>query len=161
MAEENKTDVLAPEAVQLPDAPSKVTEEEALVACKVLGLKPIRVRRLAKSAIIGRFMEQLGATRVGAGRLMMVDQQIEKGLKLCDRFMGDYPHEPEVIASLMRVRAALTEAMLKSAHTMIKVNKDSGAVDLEMKPLVQAFPANAPINVNTQVNLVAPTENKS
>lgn len=153
-------DVTKAEPVQLPAAPIKITEDEAKEACRALGLKSIRIRRLAKSAIIGKFMEQLGATQIGAGKLLLADYQIEKGIKLCDRFLDDYPHEPAVIASLMKVRLGLTEAMLKSAHTSIKMNVDSGAVS-DMRPLVPSFPPNAPINVNTQVNLVAQPEKES
>lgn len=157
MTDDNPLAVLTPEPVGLPAAPKsegKVTEDEAVAACKALGLKPIRVRRLAKNAVIGKFMAQLGATQIGTGKLLLADQQIEKGLRLCDRFLSDYPHEPEVVSSLMKVRLGLTEALLKSAHTLIKVNKDSGVVS-EFAPPVNAFPPNVPVTVNTQVNLVA------
>lgn len=151
---ETPLDVLKPEHVTLPVAPVKITEEEARTAAKALGLKPVRVRRLSRHAVIGKYMEQLGAAQIGVGKLLVTDQQIEKGIKLCDRFLGDYAHVPEVVASLMRVRLGLTTAMMKAAHTLIKVNVDSGAV-AESQPLVQSFPANAPVHVNTQVNIVA------
>jgi hypothetical protein len=153
MSENNLPAVI--ESVPLPvPADNKVTEDEAAAACKALGLKPIRVRKLSKSAIVGKFMSQLNAAHVGSGRLLIADKEIEKGIKLCDKFLEDYPHEPDVISSLMKVRLGLTEALLKSAHTMIKVNRDSGAVE-EMKPLVPAFAPNQPVQTNVQVNIVA------
>ena len=147
--------------VILPDPKSsKVSYKDAEDACRVLGLKPIRIKKLSKSATIGKFITQLGAVTVGQGKLLVADQQIEKGLKLCDKFLNEYSGDAETIASLMKIRLGLIDAMLKTAHTLIKVNKDSGAVDLEMKPLNQAFPANTPVQNNVQVNVVATREEK-
>lgn len=155
MSDESNTAVVKVEPVGLPTPTgNKVTEEEAVEACRVLNLKPIRIKRLAKSAVVGKFMSQLNAVHIGTGRLLMCDKEIEKGVKLCDKFMGDYAHEPEVIASLMKVRLGLLEAMMKSAHTLIKVNRDSGVVE-DVKPLLAAFPPNQPVQTNVQVNIVA------
>lgn len=150
---ENK--IPPPMRVEMPEPPQpsdgEITESEAIAACRSLGLKTLRVRRLSKHAVIGKFMAQLGATQIGTGKLLLADQQIEKGIKLCDRFLQDYPHEPDVIASLMKVRLGLIDAMIKSANTLIRLNKDSGLIDLETKPMQQAFPAHQPVQQNVQI----------
>lgn len=159
----NSMEVLSPTepmpvAITEAKSPVKVTESDAIAAARVLGLKTVRIKRLASSAVIGQFMAQLGATRIGQGMLLVAEKEIGKGLRLCDRFMRDYPHEPEVLASIMKIRLGLVDAMLKAAHTHIKVNKDSGAVELEMKPQNQAFPANAAVSQAVQINFVAKPE---
>lgn len=139
-------------AVEIARGTKEVTKAELAEYAKATGVTLVKLRSIKKKSVLGQLIDKLGAAQIGTALVMESPDMIQDAIKQCDSMMGDYAHEPDVMAQLMKAKVSLIDLLMKAGQTLIKSKKDAGADMPTAAPLNQPFPAGAPVQINLQVN---------
>lgn len=157
---ENRTfDVAAPVKdeslmqVEVVSGPKPLSDKDLREYAKAAGIAMVKVKTIRKRNIAGDLIQRLGAARHGSWMLFESEEMILEALRQIDKSIDDYPHLPEVVTSLIKIKASLIERWQKAAVAHIKSKKDVAEIPSE-KPLVQPPPMGGPPQQNVQVNVM-------
>lgn len=142
-------DVIEPAGeVEVAGGPKMLSDKDLALYAQATGKEVIKIKELAKRSILGELVQKLGAAKVGSSMLVDGEDMIGEGIKLCDQAIGDYAHEPDVVASLIKARLGFVDLWIKSAQAHIKSKKDSGADEPQGKPQNLPPPPLVPVQIN-------------
>lgn len=121
----------------------KITAREAEESAEIAGLTVVRVRKLEASSKIGKFIEQLGAQRIGRTTLVLAQEEIENGIKQCDDLLAK--SEPgdgmlELCIEVLKIRQAFTDQLIKVGASQMKNEERFLTGPTSQKSLAIPFP---------------------
>lgn len=134
--------------VELVKGPKMLSDSDLELYAEAAGKQVIKIKALAKRSVLGELVQRLGASRVGSSMLVDGEEMIQEGIKLCDNSISDYAHDPDVVASIMKVRLGFVDLWIKSAQSHIKSAKDSGLDKPQEKPQNLPPPPLVPVQIN-------------
>jgi hypothetical protein len=154
-------DVLAePQSDPMPVAinrnPRMIGNKELAEYAKETGVKLVKLKAIKKKALLGELIEKLGAAQYGTAVIFESPEMIQDAIKQCEKMMDDYPHEPDVMAQLMKAKVSLIDLHVKAGQALVKAKKDAAEAP-QVAPQQMAFPAGQPVQVNLQFNNVDKT----
>lgn len=134
----------------------KITRQEAEDAAKDAGLAVIRVKRLEASAKIGKFIDELGAKRIGRTTIVMAQEAIEEAIKQCDEAirMLDGTDDPGPMIEIIRLKTGLTAQLLQAGNSMVK-SEEISAPDSQVNQMRIPLPSGAKIAIVTPTAEIA------
>jgi len=154
-------DILSPpseppkmEEINLPvlagQAPAKLTKDEALVAAQECGLGQLEVGKWGNYAVVGQYLQELGAIKVAAGKFAFNNKQRYDVMRICRRAMR-MTKDPEMIAKLAEQINKLLDSSDSTLKELLKFVHTGKIQEPQDQPRLQLPPRGTPI-VAVQVN---------
>jgi hypothetical protein len=112
-----------PNLPAIPEPEPELTLKEAEAAAADAGLSVLRVRKLKGSSILGRFIEQLGAQRIGRTTLVLAQDAIEAGIVQCDALLAQSNPDDvpvDLLIEVLKIRQAFTDQLIKTGSAQMK-----------------------------------------
>lgn len=133
-------------ATKPPDG-AKITIAEAKRVAKQAGLVGVDARKMAGLAQFGKYLEEIGAEKIGGVYIAFTGEQIRSALEKVDLIGDDAPTDPELQMRANELKKELLKLMLEAGKTMLKVGEPSGPRQ-GPNPMAIPFPPNVAVQIN-------------
>lgn len=143
----------AVEPPALPEFP--VSPQYFDAACKEIGVVKLNMRQLAAFARVGDTAKKLGVIKIGRGKLLAHDDQLDDLLATC-RDVLQNSTKPELKIAAASIMQKLLAGLASSAKDMIKsaeIDLSDQAQKPNMMPSFLPFKQVIPVQQNVQVNV--------
>lgn len=138
--------------VKIAKLPKDISNSEIEHYAKLTGQTAVKLKELAKRAMLGDLVQRIGAARLGSSMLVDSEDMIKKGIELCDDWISDYAHDPKAVSSILKTRAMLVDMWIKAAQAHVESQKITSPDDSEGKPQNTPPPPLVPVQINISSN---------
>jgi len=132
--------------------PSRVTLSQAKAAAQSAGMDVVRIDNLLDHARIGKFIEQLGATKISRSVLLDARGQIDDKLKKIEGYIAQSDGDLPLVIELHKLHKAYMELKVHNEANQMKATTEERPETTQAAPLVMAFPPGTAI----QTTITAP-----
>lgn len=141
--------------VEVQKGPKPMADKDIQAYAEMTGQTVLKIREISQSSILGELMQRIGTEKIGNAMLIKNQEMILDGLRECTSMIGDYAHEPNVVAMLAKVKLGLIGEWNKAAHTFIRSKRDSTSEEPNNIPQNIPPPPLVPVQINIHGNQVS------
>lgn len=132
-----------------------ITSAQAIKAGESIGMVAGKIDGLKNKALVGKYLEQLGATQIGRATILATQQIAEADLAKIENFIQrNDGADLTIIMDLLRLKAVFEDLVLRAAQAQMKIKGETTIVQ-GPAPVMLAFPP------GTRAALAIPEETKS
>lgn len=117
-----------------------ITEGQAIKAGSLIGMTAGKIDGLRNKAVVGRYLEQLGATQIGRATILATQQTAESDLAKIDTFIQQNDGaDLTLIMDLFKLKAVFEDIIIRAAQAQMKIKGETVTVQAPTA-LMPAFP---------------------
>lgn len=117
-----------------------ITSAQAIKAGESIGMVAGKIDGLKNKALVGKYLEQLGATQIGRATILATQQIAEADLAKIENFIQiNDGADLTLIMDLYRLKAVFEDLVLRAAQAQMKIKGETTIVQ-GVAPVMLAFP---------------------